>query len=66
MEFTNQNINNIRGAFQEIPLRLICYGTLPNKKYGEMCTFDGGNCHIKFLLWILENLEDYKIDCRSD
>ena len=31
-----------------------------------MKVFEGRNCHLKFLLWILQNLVDYKIDNRID
>lgn len=31
-----------------------------------MKVFEGKNCHLKFLLWILQNLVDYKIDNRID
>lgn len=57
---------NLPGVSKEIPSRLICYGTLPNKRYGELKIFEGDNCHIKFLLWTLQNLQDYKIDNRID
>jgi hypothetical protein len=28
--------------------------------------FQGKNCHIKFLLWIFQNILDYKFDSRCD
>mgnify|MGYP006090974431 FL=1 len=31
-----------------------------------MKVFEGRNCHLKFILWILQNLLDYKIDKRAD
>ena len=28
--------------------------------------FEGPKCHVKFLLWALQNVIDYKLDWRND
>lgn len=28
--------------------------------------FEGSKCHVKFLLWALQNVIDYKVDARND
>lgn len=48
------------------PKRLVCYGSLPNKNNQMTKIFEGEKCHIKFLLWALQNVTDYKVDNRID
>lgn len=56
---------------QQIPSKLICYGSLPNhdqrtKRLEQLQVFAGRNCLLKFLLWVLNNLVDYKVEKRND
>lgn len=48
------------------PKSLICYGSLPLKTNQMTKIFEGEKCHIKFLLWALQNVTDYKVDHRID
>jgi hypothetical protein len=51
---------------ETIPAQLYCHGSLPLKNNLITKIFDGPKCHIKFLLWALQNVTDYKIDNRID
>ena len=48
------------------PKRFICYGSLPIKNSQIYKVFEGQKCHVKFLLWALQNVAEYKIDNRKD
>ena len=48
------------------PKRLLCYGSLPLKGAQFTKIFEGTKCHLKFLLWALQNVAEYKIDNRKD
>ena len=48
------------------PKRLICFGSLPIKNSQISKVFEGQKCHLKFLLWALQNVAEYKIDNRKD
>jgi len=49
-----------------IPSRLICYGSLPLRNTQMLKIFEGPTCHVKFILWALQNVTDYKMDNRLD
>ena len=51
---------------QITPKRFICFGSLPFKSQQILKVFEGPKCHIKFLLWALQNVAEYKIDNRKD
>lgn len=38
---------------EQIPQKLICYGSLPLKNQQMTKIFLGTSCHLKFLLWAL-------------
>ena len=48
------------------PKRFICFGSLPIKNSQIYKVFEGPKCHLKFLLWALQNVAEYKIDNRKD
>jgi len=48
------------------PTRLVSYGALPLKNSQMLKIFEGPHCHVKFLLWALQNVTDYKMDARAD
>ncbi len=49
-----------------VPSRLICYGSLPLRNTQMLKIFEGPTCHVKFILWALQNVTDYKVDNRTD
>jgi hypothetical protein len=49
-----------------VPVKLISYGSFPLRNSKIIKTFDGPKCHIKFLLWVFQNVIEYKIDTRRD
>ena len=52
---------------QNLPDKLTVYGSLPRGKGTQMTkVFQGDKCHIKFLLWALQNVTEYKRDARQD
>ena len=51
---------------QEEPVKLVCYGSLPNQSNQVLKVFEGKNCALQFVLWLLSNVLDYKIDNRID
>ena len=52
---------------QNLPDKLTVYGSLPRGKGTQMTkVFTGDKCHIKFLLWALQNVTEYKRDARQD
>ena len=51
---------------QMTPKRFICFGSLPIKNSQIYKVFEGPKCHLKFLLWALQNVAEYKIDNRKD
>jgi len=48
------------------PTRLACFGSLPLRSQQILKVFDGPKCHLKFLLWALQNVAEYKVDKRKD
>ena len=48
------------------PVKLICFGSLPLRSKKILKIFEGPKCHIRFLLWALQNVAEYKIDNRKD
>lgn len=50
----------------QVPARLVCYGSLPLKQDPVSKLFEGAKCHVKFLLWAMQNVTDYKKDNRED
>ena len=67
IEDGNIGVVAIKLKFKDMmPNKLLCYGSLPNKPNHILKVFEGNNCHIKFVLWLLSNCIDYKIDNRID
>ena len=48
------------------PVKLFSYGSLPMKNTQMTKILEGEKCHLKFILWALQNVTDYKLDQRND